>query len=307
MNLVLPSTVEDINRLQQSYEMTTSKDALGFNKGFENIFVEKRYKREVSLPDGIKNWDIDNIQTYLNFEEENYGGFKAIESAAEDMVVPEDGNNSRLRCDSYSSMTSSMDDRMFFQGMGVKTINTICVDSGSTCISAADHSPLLNSSSDSIFRTMDPEETYQNLENFLQQVPEVSENLPSPLSVSGSESNFEMLHGSYFLPATCTQDSLPEVPRGTKRPASTSSELDIFSLRTAKQQCPSPVQYNDVRRKNNIASKNCRKTRKEKQKEMEMRVSELEKEKEGLRVEVQVLEELIQAHKMQLYAILKKR
>lgn len=140
----------------------------------------------------------------------------------------------------------------------------------------------------------------------------MNDNLPSPLS--STDSNFELsnLHSSFSLHST--QDALMEMPpssttNNNKRPADTSSDDEIQSMKAARLEDVQPGEgcYTEVRRKNNIASKNCRKTRKEKQKEMEVRVSDLEKEKEGLKVEVQLLEELIQAHKMQLYAILQKR
>lgn len=306
MNQVLPSTVEELNLLQNSMDFPSPPFYTKLsNKGFENIPVEKRYKREISLPDIPENWNISNFDSYLNFEDNFVSDeFKVIESV-EDRLVPEEGDQ-RQRCESFSSVSSSMDEkRVVYQNFGVKSISTVRMDSGSTCISS-DHSYV--NPNTNLFRGLEAEETYQNLDMFLQQVPEISvnDNLPSPMSSNDSTFELSTLHSSFSLHSSCTQDSFMERPLSVKRPAEVSSEDEMYSNKSAKLS-ESPPCYNEVRRKNNIASKNCRKTRKEKQKEMEIRVADLEKEKEGLKVEVQLLEELIQAHKMQLYAILQKR
>ncbi|GFY63677.1 BZIP domain-containing protein [Trichonephila inaurata madagascariensis] len=307
MTQVLPSTVEELNLLQNSMDFPSppfySKVS---NKGFENIPVEKTFKRLISLPDIPENWNISNFDSYLNFED-NFGSeeFKVIESV-EDRLVPEEGDQ-RQRCESFSSVSSSMDEkRVVYQNFGVKSISTVRMDSGSTCISS-DHSYVSHNTN--LFRGLEAEETYQNLDMFLQQVPEmtaVNDNLPSPMSSNDSTFELSTLHSSFSLQGNCTQDSFMERPLSVKRHAEVSSEDELYSNKSARLS-DSPPCYTEVRRKNNIASKNCRKTRKEKQKEMEIKVSDLEKEREGLKVEVQLLEELIQAHKMQLYAILQKR
>lgn len=136
--------------------------------GFENISVEKRYKREVSLPNGLENWNIGNFDPYLNFEDNNvYEEFKVIGSL-EDRLVPEEGDH-RLRTESFSSLMSMrMDDKKAgYQNYGMKTFNTVCMDSGSTCISS-DHAYV--SPSPSFYKGLEAEETYQNLDMFLQQV-----------------------------------------------------------------------------------------------------------------------------------------
>lgn len=137
-----------------------------FYSGFDDISVEKRYKREVSLPNGVENWNIGNFDPYLNFED-NLEEFKVVDYL-EDRLVPEEGDQ-RPRCDSFSStMSMSMDDRKGgYQSYGVKTFNTVCMDSGSTCVTS-DHSYV--SPSSSFYKGFEAEETYQNLDMFLQQV-----------------------------------------------------------------------------------------------------------------------------------------
>ncbi|GBN83877.1 hypothetical protein AVEN_267934-1 [Araneus ventricosus] len=311
MSLVLPSTVEELNLL----ELNLLRPTVEFvspppytkpsNKGFENISVEKRYNREYSLPNDVEKWNIHNYDSYLNFEDNLCSDeLKAIH-CVEDRLVPEEGDQ-RQRCESFSSVSSSMDEKpVVFQNFGVKSFSTVRMDSGSTCISS-DHSYV--SPGASIFQGLDVEETYQNLDMFLQKEPQptLNDNLPSPLS--STDSNFELtnLQSSFSLQNSCSQDSFIERPLSVKRPAESPSEDEFYGIKSARLSS-SPPGYTEVRRKNNIASKNCRKTRKEKQKEMEGRVSELEKEKEELTVKVQILEELINDHKRQLFAILNRR
>ncbi|KFM57916.1 hypothetical protein X975_21918, partial [Stegodyphus mimosarum] len=295
MALVLPSTVEELNLLQNSVDhRPTNMYVKASNQGFENIIVEKRFKREISLPNGVENWNISNYDSYLNFGDNLITHDFDVESA-DDRLVPEEGDQ-RQRCESFSSVSSTMDDKhSVFSSYGVKTINTVCMDSGSTCISS-DHSYV---SPPSYFKGLDAEETYQNLDVFLQQVPDIAvsdtlSSIPSP----GHDSKYELhnFNSGFSLQGSCSQDSISSLG-STKRSIENPSEDDIFNLNTAKRLCETPDggRYHEIRRKNNIASKNCRKTRKEKQKEMEIRVAELEKEKEGLNVEIQVLEEMIKA------------
>ncbi|GIY76021.1 BZIP domain-containing protein [Caerostris extrusa] len=277
------------------------------NKGFENISVEIKFNREYSLPNGVENWNILNFDSYLNFEENLSPGELKVINSVEDRLVPEEGDQ-RQRCESFSSVSSSMDEkRVAFQNFGLKSISTVRMDSGSTCISS-DHSYV--NPGTHLFQSLEAEETYQNLDMFLHKVsPEsvMNDNMPSPLS--SNDSNFELstLQSSFSLQGNYSQDSFVERPLSTKRPAEIPSEDEIYSIKAAKLSNSPSSCYNEVRRKNNISSKNCRKTRKEKQKEMEIRVSELEREREHLKIEVQLLEDLIQSHKMQLYAILQKR
>jgi len=312
MALVLPSTVEELNFLQNSIDYSTVPTFVKeSDKGFDNIAVERRFKREVSLPNGLQNWNIGNFDPYLNFDDHNQANnLEVIPESQDDRLVPEEGEL-RQRCESFSSVSSSMDDKnLVYHNIGVKTFNTVCVDSGSTCISSDHTYP-----AQTIFKGLDAEETYQNLDTFLKQVPEghISDPIPipsvSPVGSPMTDSNLEYSILSSF--SSCSQDSFSEKPVGIKRPTSDLSVDDeLFTLTTGrKRTCESPSgsSYYDNRKKNNIASKNCRKTRKEKQKEMEVRVTELEKEKEDLNTEVQLLEELIHAHKLKLYAILQSR
>lgn len=312
MALVLPSTVEELNLLQNASEPIAIH---GYNKecnqAFENIVVERKFKREISLPNGLENWNISNFDSYLNFEENGIGNNFPEGGSADDRVVPEDGDQ-RGRCGSISSVSSSMDEKYsVFQSYGVKTtFNTVRMDSGSTCISS-DHSYV--SSNPTILRGLDPEETYQNLNTFFQEVPEVtntdtlSSSFSSVPSPGSNDSSFELTVLQSGLKVGSPDSFCDKISR--KRTLETYTEDEVFALKQTKREF-APTgdgRYHEIRRKNNIASKNCRKTRKEKQKEMESRVMELETEKESLKVEVQVLEEMIQAHKLRLYAILQKR
>ncbi|XP_054724405.1 uncharacterized protein LOC129234431 [Uloborus diversus] len=310
MATVLPSTVQELNSMQSTVLFSSPnmyvKDS---NKGFENIATEKRIKREVSLPTGVENWNIGNYESYLNFEDNLIPSpFEAVQS--EDRLVPEEGYQ-RGRCESFSSASSAVEDNkpLVYHNLGVKSFKTVAMDSGSTCFSS-DHSYLSSSASNMKF--LDVEETYENLDVFFQQVPELnvtdsmssslSSSVPSPAEVPKFE--FADVQDSFGLQASSSQSSLDNLLKRTADIISSEDELN-----PAKRQRDAPIEtyYFEHRRKNNIASKNCRKTRKEKQKEMESRISDLEKEREGLKVEVRILEEMIQAHKQKIFEILRPR
>lgn len=109
-----------------------------------------------------------------------------------------------------------------------------------------------------------------------------------------NDSNLEtysVLSNGFSASNSCSQDSFSE--KSLKRSSNFLND-DIF-MNSAKRACESPSSshYTEVRKKNNIASKNCRKTRKEKQKEMEQRVIDLERERDQLNATIQELERMI--------------
>lgn len=133
---------------------------------FSNIEVGK-FKRLVSIPypEGVQWNDMPDYDTYLTFNEPNVVNVEVIQSH-EDRLVP--GEEQRPRSESISSVTSSMDDKSYgYNSLGVKTFSTVCVDSGSTCISS-DHSYV--SFNPSVFKDLEAEETFQNLHPLLSQV-----------------------------------------------------------------------------------------------------------------------------------------
>lgn len=302
--VVLPSTVEELNYMQSTQSMYTKSEN---NKGFENIQTIE-YKREISLPDGV-NWNLFDYESYLTFEDDTpRNNFKAIESH-DDCIVPGEGEI-RQRVESFSSVASSMEDKsLVFHSSGVKTFNTVCMDSGSTCISS-EHSYV--SPSPPVYKELDSEETYQNLSRYFKQGPEIhpadSLSSISPASSPANDnSNLEYsVLNNFSMIGNCSQDGFSEISVGSKRLADTSDD-DLFLMTKRRCESPDGNRYHEIRKKNNIASKNCRKTRKEKQKEMELRVAELEKEREQLNASIDMLEKLINTHRVHLCTILGNR
>ena len=263
------------------------------------------------MPDGV-NWNVQDYDCYLNFEDNNTPGnnLKAIQSQSyDDCIVPGEGDL-RQRSESFSSVTSSMEDKSFpFHNLGLKTYNTLCMDSGSTCISS-EHSYV--SPSPPVYRGLDDEETYQNLSGYLKQErAEIHQtdsiSSISPVSSPADNSNLEYsVLNNFSMIGNCSQDGFSEISVSSKRSADTSMDDDLFLMTSGKRFCESPSgpRYSDLRKKNNIASKNCRKTRKEKQKEMETRLAELESEREQLTNSIERLEQMIKAHHVRLCTIL---
>lgn len=121
----------------------------------------------IPCPDGVQWNDMPDYDTYLTFNEQNLVNVEVTQSH-EDRLVP--GEEQRPRSESISSVTSSMDDKSNVYnslGLGVKAFSTVCVDSGSTCISS-DHSYI--SFNPSAFKDLEAEETFQNLNPLLSQV-----------------------------------------------------------------------------------------------------------------------------------------
>lgn len=307
---LLPASIVELNlKVADSQQSMMLKRRI--DTDFDDIPLEPRkLKREISLPGGIENWNIVNFDTYLNFDEN--ADLNELET---DGIVPE---GERVRTSSISSVSSFHDDIRPVRNVTVKTINTVCMDSGSTCISS-DFS--YESAEKKHENWRGPEETYQNLDLFLQEVPEVAINtdtlssvssLPSTSSCDGTM-EFSTLQDYSSSFGSTSFDSFTEKitsSTNTKRRLDSNSEDEVFVTKQTKEEygVVEDCRYVEIRRKNNIASKNCRKTRKEKQREMEQRVTELEREKETLSVKVQVLEELIQAHKTCLLnAIVQRR
>ena len=136
-----------------------------FSPDFPNIEAGK-FKRLLSIPcpEGVQWNDMPDFDAYLTFEP-NLANVEVTHSH-EDRLVP--GEEQRPRSESISSVTSSMDDKSYgYNSLGVKTFSTVCVDSGSTCISA-DHSYV--NLSPSVFKDLEAEETFQNLNPLLSQV-----------------------------------------------------------------------------------------------------------------------------------------
>lgn len=132
---------------------------------FSNIETGK-FKRLVSIcPEGAQWNDMPDYDAYLTFNEPNLVNVEVSQSH-EDRLVP--GEEQRPRSESISSVTSSMDDKSYgYNSLGVKTFSTVCVDSGSTCISS-DHSYV--GFDPSVFKDLESEETFQNLHPLLSQV-----------------------------------------------------------------------------------------------------------------------------------------
>lgn len=302
---MLPASIIELNMKVATDSQQSVIVKRKIDTDFDDIPVETRkLKREISLPGGIENWNIGNFDPYLNFDEN--ADLNEFES---DGIVPE---GERVRCSSISSVSSFHDDIRPIRNCTVKTFSTVHMDSGSTCISS-DYS--YESAKQKCEDWLDPEETYQNLDLFLQEVPEVTVNTDTLSSVSSlpSSSSCEgTMELSTLQSYSSSFDSFSEkitTSTSMKRRLDSNSEDEVFVAKQTKEEYKiEDCRYVEIRRKNNIASKNCRKTRKEKQREMEQRVTELEREKETLSVKVQVLEELIQAHKTCLLnAIVQRR
>ena len=93
---------------------------------------------------------------------------------------------------------------------------------------------------------------------------------------------------------------------GFKRSAATLEDDLFLNVNSPKRVCESPDgRFAEMRRKNNAASKNCRKTRKEKQKEMENRVTELVKEQEDLKKMIRSLELMTGALRQKIASIMR--
>ncbi|XP_076343067.1 uncharacterized protein LOC143243158 [Tachypleus tridentatus] len=81
---------------------------------------------------------------------------------------------------------------------------------------------------------------------------------------------------------------------------STGSKMKVPRLSDSDSKSFSEDRYQEMRRKNNIASRRSRMTRKEKEKEMEERSRHLEQENDTLRVKIKKLEEIIEELKKHL-------
>lgn len=122
----------------------------------------------IPCPEGVQWNDMPDFDAYLTFES-NLANVEVTHSH-EDRLVP--GDEQRPRSESISSVTSSMDDKNYgYNSLGVKTFSTVCVDSGSTCISS-EHSYV--NLSPSVFKGLECEETFQNLNPLLSQVGYIS-------------------------------------------------------------------------------------------------------------------------------------
>lgn len=138
---------------------------LHFFTDFPNIEAGK-FKRLASLPGGVQ-WDVLDFSAYLNFDEPNLVNLE-VNQSHDDRLVP--GDDQRPRSESISSVASSMDERNYgYSNMGVKTFNTVCIDSGSTCISS-ENSFMNTTLTPSVFKDLEAEETFQNLHPLLNQV-----------------------------------------------------------------------------------------------------------------------------------------
>lgn len=304
MSMVLPSTVEEINCMQNSFQYRHLLQIKENKEEFANINAG-RFKREVSLPNGVQ-WNVQDFDAYLNFDEPNLVNVEVIQSH-DDSVVP--GEEQRPRSESISSVTSSMDDKSYvYNNLPVKTFNTVCVDSGSTCISS-DHSYVNVNFAPSVFNNLEAEETFQNLHPFLTQGAEIhntdtSTSISSNSHINDSQeysvlSNFSMLSSN-------SQDSFSDRSVGCKRSAAVLDEDHFMTDGSSKRTCESPDgRFSEMRRKNNASSKNCRKTRKEKQKEMENRVKDLERENQDLTKQIEYLLIMTREFKRRISSIMR--
>lgn len=310
MSTVLPPIIQELNYMQNSYQSSHPVHLKDSSKDFENIEAAVRsYKREYSLPTGV-NWDVVDFTPYLNFDENNpqnnQQSHLEVTNSREDRIVP--GEEQRQRSESISSVTSSMDDKtVVYQNMGIKTYSTVCVDSGSTCISSNSY---LNLTSPPIYKDLESEETFQNLNHYLSRGPEVqATDTISSISSASSPLNDNLDYSvlsNFSAISNNSNDSYSNQSISFKR-SSASPDTDFLIMNSSKHFCDSPDSghYQDVRKKNNIASKHCRKTRKEKQKEMETKVTDLEKEREDLKNQIRYLETATALFKKQIHAIMK--